>query len=1248
MTADVSDFHALKRHVWTGRRAHSRWLGRIARGACLAFLILLACAIAVYVRMTNPSYVRSLAQDFFARFVEADVTIGDARLSIFDGLQLDEVVVNTRGGGKHATALSAKRLKISYSPLALLTGRLESGQVIAIEPQVYLTEDVQSGKWNLQSLQRPGGTSQPSTGPAPRTGPPPRLPQVLIRGGSVIRAQDNRGKHEHLQTVRLEGQLLPRDRESYQFNLQTRTAQGMAGPAFQGEFSLTEGAADSSLTNVQLAFLEPLLPARVRAFWRMLEPTGRVNVPVLSVRGSGEQAGFRIELELDDVKMVVHPSDWASAHERRIQNEPGKVIHALSKSVVPTLVIQAAVGVQPVVRKGSLTLDNVRGRFAFTEEGVTLGQLSATLDGNAFDITGRLGGYAIDAPMRLTLASPPNQPIILRPDVPYINSLPAEMREVYYRFRPQGRSNVSVTLARDAVGDRVNVGGELEFADANFVFEQFKYPVKNASGKLIVDNDPQSNEPRLIIDRIGGRGAADGPNASGTLAVNGIITPLIGYSAVDVEVSGKGIHSEPALIEALPPEAREVIAEFDDDGDGPNPVFQGDFLCRVKREPGAISRWTYDTDIHIVGGRGALREFPFPFQDLSVDLLIRKEYVQIDSARFNHGGGTVELTGLSEWGQRVTGARPRRIGEANVRTNLLLKARNLPIDDTLRVALPAEAREQLIRYGIGGTVDVTGPITVSGETARPGFDLTIEARDARFAPVDWKTTIDAISATMQLTPDGLKIDRAVGQRGAARLAANGQVEWSTPASPTFDLDLTAANVALDESLRDSLPVPVRTIWNTLRPEGSVDGWARLKLADDEVDWSLELKPLDLSLHKPDFLPMPITQIVGTMKATPSRVELDGISGHIAGGTAQVTGVGEINGPRASWTLKLKTAGTVVDAALIEAMPDALGSMLTENAVAGQADLEFRRLDWTTSPEGDSTVDVSSDIVFDVAATLQKMSWQTGVAFDQADGTAVLRGHFIDDEPADLEGDITLRSFRLAGIEASEGSAVIRTDAPRKQITVGDVRAKLADGDLAGSLTIDRGRPDVVKWQTSFLLRNADVGKLTADSAAKLSGRLNASLGLEGGWPTQPDGLSVPRRGRGDIAVSGRDMVNVPMVLGVTQMVSLALPFTGGFNEATASYSIDAERVSFSDITLQSSEMRIKGAGWLDFEEKQVNLDFYTDSTGKKLPVIGNLLDAARRELFQIKVRGTLAEPTVKAGSLRTITATVDEILNDEK
>lgn len=1233
-TLDVHNLKSLRRNTWRGRGRTIPFAGRVARVLSFVVLVGLGTVVGLYVRLTNPDRVRAMAVSFLSRGIEGKIEIGQARLSLFEGLQLRNVTVSAIGERSGATVFSAPLLEIHFSPSTLITGEITSAQVVATEPEVFLVEDVDRGRWLFEDLKR-----APSTAPTTKTGQSrfttPKLPEVLIRSGRVHRGQIIGDKYEPLATMRLEGQLLPREGE-YQFNLQTRTDAGRAGPALQGEFSLATGAAQSSLTNVNLDFLETLLPARVRTFWTKLSPSGRVDVPVLqTTRDDQGKLGFQIELELNDVNMVVRPLDWASQREQFVLNNAPKLTEDLS-SLPGTSLMQAAVAVQPKLRAGEVPLSNVQGRFIFTDKGVTLNRLNASIDGNRFMIHGSLASYDIGAPMSLQLESPHARPVELHAHVPYINALPAEIREVYYRFRPQGRSKIGFSLTREAIGAPLRVGGALEFANAQFVFQEFPYPVFGASGKLMIDNDPDLNEPRLVIDHIRGHGAVGGPNAQGELAVSGVITPLIGYSSVDVAVTGTNITGEPDLIAAIPKEARAIISEFDDDGDGPNPRFNGDFVCRVHREPGPISRWTYDTDVSIRNGYGSFKAFPYPLEEFSAELQIRKEFVRIVSAESKHNGGIITLSGLSEWGTRVN--PNRKVGEPSTRTTLTLTAKNAPVDEALLRALPPEAREPLQRFGIAGRFDVTGPIGVTDPRKPPQFELAINARDATFAPIDWKTSLDRIEASMLLMPGALKIDRAIGRRGESAVAASGTIDWSD--EPTLNLNVRADALEMDEGVRGSLTADGQTLWDSLKPQGSAGLGLELTGPASSPKWTARISPNKASLQ-PDFFPMPMTGLVGTIVASADRIELQDVEGQVAGGRAKVSGTGEF-ADRSVWSLNIESSGTVIDAAFQNALPEALKEILVDNGVTGRANLAINPLAWTRSPDNKSI-----DIIFDSKFDLQDFAWNVGLPFTSIHGSGALKGHFVDDDATDLNGSLDLKTFNVAGFAASAGHGSLVTDPATRRMRLRDLRAQLGQGDIAGDVTIDRSRRDFTKWAAELLLRNADVAKLTEGTNAQVSGMLNASLAVEGAWST--DGERVgPRRGRGEIAVTGEKLLKVPMIVGVTQVVSLSLPFTSGFNEATASYSIDDQRITFADIALKSSEMKIKGTGWLDLDQRNVSLDFYTASGRKRLPVIGQLLDAARKELFQIKVRGTISEPQISAGSFQTITTTVDEIIGGEK
>ena len=56
--------------------------------------------------------------------------------------------------------------------------------------------------------------------------------------------------------------------------------------------------------------------------------------------------------------------------------------------------------------------------------------------------------------------------------------------------------------------------------------------------------------------------------------------------------------------------------------------------------------------------------------------------------------------------------------------------------------------------------------------------------------------------------------------------------------------------------------------------------------------------------------------------------------------------------------------------------------------------------------------------------------------------------------------------------------------------------------------------------------------------------------------------------------------------GLLQITNLALPITSPFNEGTARYSVDGNRVTFESIELRAKDMMMQANGHLDFGTKQ--------------------------------------------------------------
>ena len=178
-----------------------------------------------------------------------------------------------------------------------------------------------------------------------------------------------------------------------------------------------------------------------------------------------------------------------------------------------------------------------------------------------------------------------------------------------------------------------------------------------------------------------------------------------------------------------------------------------------------------------------------------------------------------------------------------------------------------------------------------------------------------------------------------------------------------------------------------------------------------------------------------------------------------------------------------------------------------------------------------------------------------------------------------------------------------------------------------------------RYALAMVLRDADVRELARETDADLRGRLTASLSLEGAW----DDVTT-RRGRGDVLVEGKELYRLPLIMGLMQVTNLSLPISKPFNQGSAQYGIEGQRVAFKRVELRSPGMLVHGGGHLDFDTKQVRMSFTTDTPGGlKVPFLNDLLNGARQELLRINIRGTIKEPKVEPSLMGTFTTTIDEV-----
>jgi hypothetical protein len=1228
------------------------------RRMIMVFLFLILCAlIGAYQYFTNAARVREQAEQYLTKLTGGKVTVGKASLSIFQGLRLEDVhVAVDSNGSDDPTIFTAATFLIEYAPAALLQGRIEATRIVAIDPRVRLIENTKTHQWNYQQLamMRP----QSSAGPTP----PGTIPEISLRNAQVEYLET--GKQDSLGHIVIDGNLSPGSQQGfYSLKLQSRGGSEEMGPRADAEFNPFSGESHVILYDLKFGpDLRVMLPAQVQDWWGRHQLAGDVKKTELWVNTTTATKEFKANITLDNVAMTVQPDEILSADEMQSRQWAQQAFEAMRNVGMDDsgFVTKLSESLDAV----PISLKNVDGDFTFTQDRVDINNLEATLEGNRFSINGHVDGYTNDAAASVHLASVKGRDVSIPVSPRFINSLPAEVREAYTRFRPQGTCNVWVQFDRPdrkaSPNAQPQVSCEVNVTDGNFNFEKFPYPICKATGKIAVDRDPTTGEEHLRVEKIRGHGLPGGPNEKALVEIDGDMGPFTPAIEVNMTVAGKNVSSEPAMMAAFPPKTRQALAFFDAPGKGEFPKFKGDFTCRIKRAPEVVSHWDVETTIHLKDAAGSLVAFPYPMEHVTGELVIGEDHMTIKEAHVQRGDADLTVKGRVEWASDEERAKNPTTAPT-LRPALTIAGHNVPIDDALINALPPMHAQWLKRMNAQGRFDLSGKLS-SAPTSGMDFAFDVALHDCSMWSTGDGYALTGVGGNLKLTPTTVTLVDLKGKRGDADVTAHGQVRWPT-GTPQVQMVVDAKNLALDQTLFNMVPESAQRGWAAVRPEGAVDakitfnGVPSNESVASVVDvapapstqpaapsYEVVVSPRNVSIL-PTPVPYRLDDLTGTVTITPAAITMQNLAGHHGSAQIQFSGTGspDGNGP---WQLQLAGNKLLIDDDFRKAIPAGLQSVVHSLQLQGTTGFKLSSLKiWmdntpTTNPSDQKAPDSNTDVDFAGTVNLSDSSLDPGVQLTKVTGTAGFNGSVRQGKLSDLTGHFDVPTLEVSARPASHLRADLKKRDGQDAMKLANVQAALLGGELAGQ--IDWTYPDTgpSRYAMALVLRNADIKTVAGDTMPDAIGQLSASLSMEGIF-----GDASTRRGGGDVSLNGQQLYRLPLLLGLLQVTSLSLPITSPFDEGACKYSIDGSRVTFETIDLRAKEMMVSGTGHLDFDTGRVGMTFTSKSTTNwlKVPVVTDLLQTARNELLTIHVRGTIQQPQVSGTSMNTLTTTVDEI-----
>jgi len=861
------------------RRRSPGWRRRSA----LVLLVLVGVGLGGYWRLTSQSRLISVAQTFLRSLSGGEATIRSARFSFFGGIHLSGVTLRVPDrlpfgppDAEGRIVFVADDLYLQHEPLLLLLGRFEVRGITATRPEFRFVRQKGSdlSNWQVMLSARPGKRGGRIQWPLLR------LNQCTIRTGTL-----KGPKVVWAEPLEVDLRAVPSaDRPGlYQCRLRP-LGEDVRERDFEADLVTGQVRGELEELRISISQLRPSLPPEYQRWCEILELTGQIraenieydpsqagkyavnlsevslSVPLDESEFYGEQARARRLIRLQGVtgRIVFEPSTVQFDLRGTLNGAPCSVEGEISDYLGPLAAVGLDIRIQaqqlllpdrrdphtarqiaklggkvarffelfdpsgridirgrvtkpagpgqPVRFRGTLSARDARARykgFPYQGEHVS-GTVRFTDDGIFFDVLGsrrealvRVKGWLAE-PTRQTDADLSIEAAGVPLDDHLYRALPAAFRKLWDSFDLFGLISGKFRIWRQ--GGSVQKGpapwrwtARIEVDDVAARYKNFNYLQTGLSGRIEA-SDGLVSDIDLYASRL-----------DGLVRITGAAELRDPHPAVNLRIVVANLPFGPDLVHALPERIQRLFERVHLSG-----AFDAEVNLRCSSHTGGRLECRATVDWRC--GAIVLKSGPYPFYDLRGRLRVDVPANRIDILQItgSNGPASMQISGYVRTEPHLAG-------------RLRLSVDGLPLDDRLYMALPASYQRWWQDLQPDGSLGFRSDV-VLGEA---GGDLSLSHETSLLLHenrICWKAfplPLDGVTGEVTIAGDRLEIRRVTGKHAGGRVALSGTVSTRSR-ELSADLQLTARDLPLDESLRLAVPWRLRKLWNDIRPVGRID------------------------------------------------------------------------------------------------------------------------------------------------------------------------------------------------------------------------------------------------------------------------------------------------------------------------------------------------------------------------------------------------------------------------------------------
>lgn len=644
-----------------------------------------------------------------------------------------------------------------------------------------------------------------------------------------------------------------------------------------------------------------------------------------------------------------------------------------------------------------------------------------------------------------------------------------------------------------------------------------------------------------------------------------------------------------------------------------------------------------ELEIDMLGGEADYLHFPYHLENITGRIRITPEQVEIIDLLSSSQDSSITLNG------KVTDIRSSR-----PRYNVVIRAKNIPLDSRLKAALPYSQRSFYDNFEMTARTDAEIKVFPNHVGKRQvEYIARVSIKDATMVYKDFPLPLTNVNVKATLTPSDTTITEMSGKNGDGTVKINGKVWPSNEeySKPGYCLELDAENIKVDGGWLKALPADSYKVLSSLRPEGSVNVSANLSV-DPRTEcpgFKIVVESLGGSVNYTKF-PYPIENIFGKAIIEKDKVTLENVRSIIAPlnyGNEIVQGSITVNGEIVSENHKVKNCRFAVSAEdvnfdnkLVKAFGGYSGIFNKGLNPSGRFDLSIDELVYKKDGDNTGVADLSSELTLK-EVTLNNKGFLDGISGKLKSEITYKSGVGL----TSAKGQYNAVSVAIKGRSIKDIRGGVFFDPNSNSVISREYTGNCYGGKILGSLSLEQKKDKRMGYSIETIFTEVDLRDLfnskskTGKNEDYTKGKVSGYFGASGVF-----GDDKSRIGRLNLKASGMEFARRTILGKIITASQLEDPTDFIFSDIKTEAYLHNNKLHLDDVMISGKSMQMKGAGSLDIADGAISMKF--NAYGKKSLSEPSFIDTLTMSLgsavASVKVDGTLDNPKIERTVLPVI------------